>query len=135
MAIKVKNGSKRLIKEIWRLKKENLPLLKLLLDVRNYVKKEFNKDITITMIDRTEEEQDYLYKDNARYKRRKFRSPHQFLHAIDLRSSDFTNIEIGLIEGYLNDKYKNVNYYRFTALYHSVGHGDHLHIQLLENLK
>ena len=133
MAIQVKNQSQRLIDEIYELKKMNKPLLKLLFDVRDYCKQEFGKDVVLTMIYRTDDEQDSIYKNNARYQKKKFKSPHQFYHAFDLRSRTFTSEEIDQLVNYLNDKYNDSNYYRFTAMCHNVGHGDHFHVQFYQS--
>lgn len=134
MAILVKNQSKRLIDEIWQLKKDNKPLLSLLFDVRNYVSKNFNKDITLTMIYRTQEEQDDIYRGKSNsggreYDKKPWKSPHQFAHALDLRSKTFTDEEIKELTEYINNKYNGDNYYKTTAIYHNVGLGDHYHIQ------
>lgn len=130
MAILVKNRDKeRLVQEIYDLKKENKPLFDLLTDLRDWVNKKFDQHITITHIYRLQVEQDKFYKDNERYKRRKFKSPHQFWHAIDIRSRDFTEDEIRSIENYLNTKYNKKNFYSWTARDHNIGLGDHFHIQ------
>jgi len=86
LAILVKNNSKRLVKEIYDLKHHNKPLLKLLFDCRNFCNAEFNKDITITMIYRTDSEQDSIYdgktnKKGILYNDKPWKSPHQFYHA------------------------------------------------------
>lgn len=124
-----KNDSERIKKEIGDLRSKNKPLLKLILDLYHYIEDTFDKDTIITMIYRTQEEQDNIYKDNEKYKQRKFKSPHQFYHGIDLRSRIYTQDEIDHIVDYLNDKYNDSNYYKFTAMCHNVGHGDHFHIQ------
>lgn len=124
-----KNGSKRLQDEFVALVDNNKDLHELIVDTCAYCKAEFNKDIVITMLYRTQEEQDEIYKDNAKYKEKKFKSPHQFNHAVDLRSSTFTKEEIDNLVNYLNKVYNSTNYYKFTAMCHDVGHGDHFHIQ------
>ena len=138
MTIKVKDESQRVIEEIWDLKERNRPLLKLMFDVRDYCKKEFNKDIVLTHIYRKDEEQDDIYMNHidpemvAKYLKRKFKSPHQFFHAFDLRSFIFTDEEIIQLVDYLNDKYNEMNYYRFTAKCHNAGSGSHFHIQFYQ---
>lgn len=129
MAIKVKNGSQRLIEEIWELKKMNRPLLNVLFDIRDYCRDNFGKDVVITMIYRTDDEQDMIYRDNERYQKKKFKSPHQFYTAFDLRSKTFTLNEIEELVNYLNQKYNNSNYFKFTAMCHNIGFGDHFHVQ------
>lgn len=136
MAIQVKNGSKRLVNEIWELRDRNRPLLKLLLDLRNFVKKNYGKDIVLTMIYRTDEEQHKIYTGKVRngrlFDQKPWKSPHQFYHAFDLRSKNFTKEQINEIENYLNNKYNDTNYYKFTAKDHNVGLGNHFHIQYLK---
>jgi len=133
MAIQVKNGSSRLTNEIWELKKHNKPLLKVLLATRNFVKKNFGKDITLTMIYRTDDEQDNIYRGKSRrgrfYDVNPWKSPHQFYAAFDLRSRTFTSKEIDTLVSYLNDKYNKTNYFRFTAMCHDIGLGSHFHVQ------
>lgn len=125
-----KNESHRIKKELKALRNENKPLLKLMLDLYHYVEDTFDKDVVITMIYRTSAEQDYLYRNSARYKKRKFKSPHQFYHAIDIRSSIYTKEERIAITSYLNSKYDSNNYYNWTAKVHEVGdNGLHFHIQ------
>lgn len=132
MAIMVKNDSKRLIKEIWELRSRNRALLQLLFDVRNYVKKNFGKHVVITMIYRTDQEQDKIYQGVVRrgrlYDANPWKSPHQFFHAIDLRSSLYTDDQINELVDYLNNTYNSRNYYNFTAKCHNVGLGEHFHI-------
>ena len=109
---------------------ENPDLFYIVEDLNKWVQKTFKKKTILTMIFRTEAEQDYLYRNSAKYKRRKFKSPHQFYHAVDIRSFIFTKAEIGRIERYLNKKYNERNYYRWTAKCHEVGNnGMHFHIQ------
>lgn len=129
IAPKVKNDSSRLKNEYTQLIEKNTGLYDLINDISIYVKKTMNKDIVITMIFRTDQEQDEIYKDDPKYKIKKFKSPHQFYHAIDLRSRDFSQSEIKQIEDYLNNKYNPTNYYKWTAKNHNVGLGDHFHLQ------
>lgn len=130
--IKVKNNSKRLIDEIWTLKKENRLLLIILFKLRDFCKEKFNKDVVITMIGRTDAEQDELYKNDSKYLVKKFKSPHQFWHALDIRSFIFTKDEIKQIEDFLNNNYNAANYYNWTAKCHNIGAGDHFHIQFFK---
>lgn len=131
-----KDNSPRLKKELDELDKKNPKLADLLTDLCDYVKKEFAKDVTITMIFRTQEEQDEIYKDNEDYQKRRFKSPHQFWHSLDIRSRVFEKEEISKIEDYLNEKYNNSNFYKWTAKCHEVsGHGEHFHIQYYSRMK
>lgn len=130
--IEFKNDSKRLQDEFKELETKNKELHDLLKDCANYCFKMFKKTIVITMIYRTQEEQDDIYKDDPKYVAKKFKSPHQLNHAADLRSSSFTSTEIKQIEDYLNLKYNVGNYYKWTARDHNVGLGNHFHIQRIK---
>ena len=124
-----KDDSQRLKEEYAQLKNKNIHLYNLLHDICAYCNANFNKTVVVTMIYRTEAEQDNIYKDDPKYKVRKFKSPHQFWHAIDLRSKTFTPEEIKKIEDYLNNTYNSTNHYKFTARNHTVGLGFHFHTQ------
>ena len=128
--LKAKNDSQRLKDEFVNLRKENKPLWDLLVDLYKWVDKEFGKDTVMTMLYRTQEEQDYLYRDSERYDKKPFKSPHQFYHAVDLRSFIYTKEERDRMVEYLNSKYDSSNYYKWTAKVHEVGsNGLHFHIQ------
>ena len=131
-----KNGSKRLQDEFVALVDKNKDLHELIVDTCAYCKAEFNKDIVITMLYRTQDEQDNLYKDSTKYKEKKFSSPHQYHHAVDLRSSTFTREEIDKLVDYLNKVYNSKNYYKWTAKCHDIdGSGpqaEHFHIQFVK---
>lgn len=130
-----KNDSKRLKDELKELKNKNKPLLDLLVDLYHWVDNNFKKDVIITMIYRTQEEQDKIYKglkrsDGREYDKRPWRSPHQFWVAADIRSKIYSSSEIEKIENYLNNKYNSSNYFKWTAKNHKVGNGAfHFHIQ------
>lgn len=128
--VKVKDNSERLITELKTLLVKNKLLHDLIFDLAEYIKSSFSKELIITMIDRTEAEQEAIYKNDARYKEKPFKSPHQFWHAVDIRSKVFSKEEIKKIEDYLNTKYNPTNYYKWTARNHVVGQGaEHFHIQ------
>ena len=127
--IKVKNNSERLMEELKDLDKKNSKLLDIIEDLHDFALENFNKGILVTMIYRTQKEQDYLYRNSERYAIRKFKSPHQFWHGVDLRSKTFSPEQIGRMVEYINEKYNRENHYRFTADYHTVGAGYHFHIQ------
>lgn len=128
--LKAKNNSDRIKQEFGKLRRENRPLAMLLIDLYHYVDKKFQKDVVMTMIYRTQDEQDAIYRNNPRYEKRPFKSPHQFWHAVDIRSRTFSDDEIEDIENYLNSKYNDSNYYKWTARCHKVGDGAyHFHIQ------
>lgn len=132
MAIKFKNESERLEKEWVELDERNVPLKGLIKHVGEYTQNKFNKEIVITMIYRTDDEQESIYQDNERYKAKPFKSPHQFYQAVDLRSRTFTEEEIEDLVEIINSTYNMPNYYNWTAKCHNVGKGDHFHIQFYE---
>lgn len=128
-----KNDSQRLIDEFFELKTKNRALYDILQDLAAYTDHYFKKLVVITMIYRTEEEQDQLYKGKIkkgkRYEDKKWKSPHQFWHSADLRSSVFTKEEIDKIVEFLNYNYNKTNAYAWTAECHDIGAGMHFHIQ------
>lgn len=126
--------SPRIEKEYAKLSTENPELYTLIQDCNDFTYRSFKKTLTLTMIFRTPEEQDYLYKDSAAYAKRKFKSPHQFWHAVDIRSFTFTKSEITEIENWLNETYTFNNYYKWTANCHEVGNnGMHFHVQFIKS--
>jgi len=128
--IAYKNESERLKKEFTQLASKNTVLYDMLIDINEFANREFGKGVLITMIYRKQSEQDYLYRNSAKYAKRKFKSPHQFWHAVDLRSRTFTAEEIARMVEYINYEYDDVNYYKFSADYHEVGkNGLHFHLQ------
>lgn len=132
--VEFKTESKvRLSKEWPQLKKENQELYDLIEEANEYTNKEFKKNLIITMIYRTDAEQDYLYRDSEKYAKKKFKSPHQFWHAVDLRSRTFTESEIKKLVAWFNKKANKNNYYRWTAKCHTVGkNGRHFHAQFVK---
>ena len=135
--IKYKNESERLAQELQELQHKNVELYELLVnDLAPWVSTMFGKDLVITMIYRTDAEQDSIYggktkSDGREYDEKPWKSPHQFYHSVDLRSSTFSPSEIKSIESYLAMKYNASNYYRFTAKNHNVGLGNHFHLQFV----
>lgn len=130
--LKVKNNNTRLTAELGQLQTKNVELYKLATDLSRWICQKFNKNTLLTMIWRAQAEQDYLYRNSKKYKKKKFKSPHQFWQALDLRSRVYSKDEIDEIVEYLNKKYNSANYYDWTAKAHVVGNGAfHLHIQFL----
>ena len=128
--LKAKNDSDRIKSEFSSLRKENKPLARLIIDLYRYVDKQHKKDVVMTMIFRKQSEQDSIYRDNPKYKKKPWKSPHQFWQAVDIRSKIFNDDEIKDIENYLNSKYNSSNYYKWTAKCHKVSGGAyHFHIQ------
>jgi hypothetical protein len=131
--LKAKNDSPRIKKELVLLETKNKELYDLAIDLYKYVRDEFGKDVILTMIFRTTEEQEYLYRHSEKYAKKPFKSPHQFFHALDIRSFIYTKEERDKMVDYLNSKYNKENYYKWTAKVHEVGdNGMHFHIQLVK---
>lgn len=124
-----KKDSQRLKDEDKQLAVNNTYLHTLMSDLNDYTNVEFGKGIVITMIYRTRDEQDYLYRNSVKYKKKKFKSPHQFWHGVDIRSRTFVQSEIDQIVDWLNANHDAANYYKWTAKCHDVGSGMHFHIQ------
>jgi len=125
-----KDDSPRLSKEYQELNNKNPILREIVDDVAAKVYKDLKEPIVITQIFRTQKEQDRLYRYSGKYKRKKFKSPHQFYQAIDLRSWKFSRRYIRKLKRYINKKYNEGNYYRLTFTYHAIkGNIKHIHIQ------
>lgn len=132
MAIQLKDNSTRLAEELVQLSERNQSLQEVLENLASFASLEFNKDVIITAIYRTQEEQDKIYKGkvNARgvsYDANPWKSPHQLWEAIDIRSTVYNSQEIQRMLAFLNCfKYRQN---QPVAIYHNVGLGDHFHIQ------
>lgn len=117
----------RLREEMNQLLVKNTELWKLMDVLDVYAKLEFSKDIVITSIFRTEEENAALYAATP-IDKRPARSPHMDWKAVDIRSSNFTDAEITKMLAFLNC-FTNKNGKRI-ALYHEIpGNVKHFHIQ------
>lgn len=127
-----KNDSSRLQWELDNLYGNNIGLYELIFDVCDFCKKQFNLSVIITMIYRTPQEQDEIYKDDPKYKVNKFSSPHQFWQGVDIRSLIFDPKEIETLVNYINNKYNGTNFYTWSAKCHNIGKGEHFHIQFLK---
>lgn len=93
-----------------------------------WVSNNLQKDITLTHLYRTAEEQVALYAATEPAKR-PTASPHQVWNAVDLRSSVYTPEEVAGIVAWVNKHYTNPNG-RVCALAHAIAGGAyHLHIQ------
>lgn len=132
-----KDDSQHLKDEFDRLRTENNELWEMVLNnIVPYCQTNFSKDVTVTMIYRTQEEQDRIYKGKTNSRGREYdkdpwRSPHQFWHSVDLRSRNFTPQEIQQVSDYINNLYNPLNFYRFTISNHDVGLGWHWHLQFV----
>jgi len=132
--IKFKNDSERLQYEWEELKETNPTLVEIIEKIAEFTGQELDKNVMITMIGRTSFEQDDIYGGKTRsdgrvYDKKPWKSPHQFDHAIDIRSREYTEDEIKDIEELINSEYDTENYYRWTTKDHTVGKGWHFHVQ------
>ena len=92
-----------------------------------YCEVEFDEDITITELYRTQSEQDTYYAHIPNYNKK---SVHQFGRGADIRSRNFNENEITKIMTFLNlITYQEGSRYQ-TAKYHDIGMGSHIHIQV-----
>lgn len=105
------------------------PKLHKLIDILDcFAQMELGKELTVTCIFRTKEENDALYAATPPSQRPPT-SPHCFFHAVDLRSSDFTDLQINRIVAFAN-QFTYEGGARKVALYHEIsGNVKHLHIQ------
>ena len=116
----------RLIAEFDRVKKR-LQIIVYALDA--YVKHRYKKEIMVTSIFRTQEEQDEIYGHLAGYKESPWKSVHQYWRGVDVRLSNFSKEEIKDILMFLNKSFEYTGRYE-TAIKHDIGYGSHIHIQV-----
>ena len=100
--------TQRVGKEFQELKTKNAPLAQLILDLTDYVSLEFKKDVMMTMIFRTQQEQYDLYAktDGPKTKRK---SPHMRWEAVDIRDWIYTAPEKAAIGKFLKSNYDATN--------------------------
>lgn len=119
--------STRIRDEYATLSFKNQKLFTLLIDLINFVEDNYKKDVMLTSILRTKEENDALYATTPIDKRPKS-APHTTWEAVDIRSSIYTKDEIRGILEHLNTKFKNANG-KPSALYHMInGNVTHFHL-------
>ena len=117
------------IRDEWsQLAFKNLPLFDIINRLHDHVAEVYGKELVLTSILRTKEENDELYKDTPP-EQRPAASPHCIWGAVDVRSSTFTDEEITSLTAWLNASFRNPSG-KATALYHSIpGQAKHFHIQ------
>ena len=127
--------TKRIGDEFHVLKRKNPPLAQMILDLVDFARVEFRKDVMMTMIHRTQEEQWKLYEktDGAKTKRI---SPHMHWNAVDIRDWIYTPQEKQKITAYLQSHYDSSNRMsklgngsRTCWLHKIKGQAMHFHIQ------
>lgn len=113
------------IENEWRTGKLSSPL-KLIIVWIDRLAALCNFEITLTGIYRSQNEQEAIYGPGTKKK-----STHQFWRAVDLRTRDLPTWFIELLVVAVNMLYPYGKKGKNTALYHSVGKGWHLHIQVI----
>ena len=95
-----------------------------------YMMAKYGYEITVTETMRTQKQQDYIYRNSARYKTDPWTSVHQGGYGVDLRTRDMDPQMIADVVQLCNNiTYDENDLRRKTAQAHSVGSGFHLHIQ------
>jgi hypothetical protein len=125
----------RVQRDFEQLQVKNYPLAALMLDLADFVKAELNKDVVMTMIYRTQEEQWKLYEktDGAKTTRT---SPHMRWEAVDIRDRIYTGPQKKAIGRFLKKYYDETNQFprlpsgSKTYWLHAIkGQAMHFHIQ------
>lgn len=118
----------RIAEEFQTLDVKNKRLKQLIMLTDQFSKLEFGKEIVVTEIYRTVEEQKELYKHTPPDRRPKV-SPHQLWHSVDLRSWIYTDREIERLLEFLNC-FRYLEGQRKVAVYHKIRMGAaHFHVQ------
>lgn len=107
-------------------------LLELLRFVNDFIEKEFKRDVVVTEIYRSEEEQLALCKKNEV---EMYVTWHMLLpvQAIDIRTFNFTKVEINRLLQVIQDNWTCDKSGRPCALYHKSGNGAyHIHLQVCD---
>lgn len=108
---------------------QNKKLSQILKALDYFTQAEFDKEITITSIFRTQEEHDALYASTPTDKRPKW-SPHMSWKAADIRSSDFTVAEKQRMLKLLNTCTYSSGQGKPVGLLHTIaGNVEHFHVQ------
>jgi hypothetical protein len=128
----VKFKTKRIEDEYAELDVHNPELKGLLVMLDTYSRAKFSKEIVLTHLFRTEQEQIDLYK-ATEVSKRPAKSPHQTWEAVDLRSKTFTKEEQNDMCKMLNETFTNPRG-KTTAFVHTIAGGaEHFHIQVLKS--
>ena len=106
---------------------KNPKLSELLIDLDDMIGRNYKKNMVITSIYRSPEEQAALYAKSAH---KVPNSPHMTYEAVDLRSWTFTDVERDEIISYLNKRYTNPDGRRVSMCHAITGGAIHFHIQL-----
>lgn len=124
--------------EFQTLKTKNAALAQIILDLTDYVRVEFKKDVMMTMVFRTQQQQWDLYKKTDGVPKTKRTSPHMFWQAVDIRDWIYNEQEKKAIGKFLVDHYDATNQMsklgngsRTCWLHKIKGQAMHFHIQYI----
>lgn len=120
----IKFKTDRIEKEFDQLYSKNMDLYQIVVFAMYASQTKYKKDLIITEVYRTQEEQDKYYKG-----KNKFRSPHQDWKAVDIRTFHLETKEIKDLVKIINSRYNSTSKYIPVAFYHDIGLGKHIHIQ------
>lgn len=113
-----------------QLLQKNAALAQVVWDLNVFVDYNFKKDVIITHLYRTQQQQEKFYGKKTTRK-----SPHQYWGAVDIRDSIYSRTELGAMVEFLKfyDKWNSYGLMKSsqsrTVLRHNIGLGMHFHIQ------
>ena len=95
-------------------------------------------EFTVTDVFRTDEEQDKIYLNHndpkviEKYKKKPWKSVHQYFRGVDIRTYDMPGKMAYQLEQLLKQVPYDINRPRMrTAIFHNVGTGAHMHLQVV----
>jgi len=97
--------------------------------IAGYINNKWNQDITLTHLLRTQAEQDEIYKTTEGYKASPWISVHQVGRGADVSTTEIIRHRIDELVSVINNLYYYSEKYN-TALYHDIGLGAHIHLQV-----
>ena len=116
----------------WETNKVSQKLKNIIVLGNEYALLELGKELTITDLIRTQAEQDFIYRNNPKYKVKSWQSVHQAGRGADLRVRGFSPKEIEKLKSFFNCfTYDISRPDKKTCTVHDVGSGNHFHVQSL----
>ena len=121
------------IREEWAGDKVHKNIKNLVSMLSYYMELEHGRDVVITDLLRTQEEQDEYYKNDKKYKKKPWKSVHQYGRGVDIRSHGLEQKTIEMVLNFLNMvKYDQARPHKKTAIHHDIGLSGHFHIQCMD---
>lgn len=123
------------IKKEWESEKvdKRLQIILLYLDwyCKNFAVRTDGKktDIQVTGLHRTQKEQDRIYRNNPKYKKKPWKSVHQDWRGGDVGVNAFSTKTKRFLRDMLNRRFKNMGTSK-VCVWHDIGLGDHFHLQV-----